>query len=161
EVRNPPAFGRAGGQTQGMYTTYAIEPTVVKELLTAEDAGQAPWLSIDEEGGAPLRCCLRFAEPGDEIALVAYEPLRRWAGAPGADPGTYLGRGPVCVHAGTCPGVSDTEAPYPHAAERVFRKYDAQGRILGGRRIERDEVHADVFAEMFADPAVELVHVRA
>jgi len=143
-----------------MFTIHAIDPVVVKQLLVADDAGREPWLSTDEEGGSPLRCCLQYAKPGERIALLAYEPLRRWAAETDADPGPYLERGPVFVHAGECPGPIEGEM-YPRQAERVFRKYDGQGRILGGRRIERDESHLEVLSELFSDPAVQLVHVRA
>ncbi len=53
----------------------------------ADDAGNPPRLLTDDEGGAPLRCCLRAAEPGEHVALVSYAPLRRWARATGARAG--------------------------------------------------------------------------
>ncbi len=144
-----------------MYTVHAIPAEVVADLLNADDAGHPPELSTDAEGGAPLRCCLRRAAPGDRIALVAYEPLRRWSAETGANPGPYLERGPVFVHASPCGGPAAGEPGYLGEAERVFRRYDRDGRILGGRRIDRGETHREVFAEMFADPGVALVHVRA
>ncbi|MEV4411553.1 DUF1203 domain-containing protein [Catellatospora sp. NPDC049609] len=143
-----------------MYSIHAIDPSVVAQLLSADDAGNPPELSVDVEGGAPLRCCLRRAAPGDRIALVAYEPLRRWAAAAGAEPGPYLERGPVFLHADGCTG-PEVAPSYLGTAHRVFRCYDRDGRILGGRRIEPGEVHRAVFDELFADPAVALVHVRA
>jgi Protein of unknown function (DUF1203) len=142
------------------YGIRAIDPIVVKQLLDRDDAGCSPRLSTDLEGGAPLRCCLRFSERGEAIALVAYEPLRRWAAQTGADPGPYDERGPVFVHAGQCPGTSDA-VPYPRPRRRVCRAYAADGDILGGRLAEPHEAHADVLAEAFEDPAVALVHVRA
>jgi hypothetical protein len=53
-----------------------------------------------------------------------------------------------------------------HGSRRVLRAYSADGRILGGRLTEPDEVDdpgsaAAVLAEVFADPDVALVHVRA
>jgi hypothetical protein len=142
------------------YTIHAIDPIVVKQLLTSDDAGHQPWLSVDRDGGAPLRCCLRFAAPGDAIALVAYEPLRRWAEETGVDPGPYNERGPVFVHASGCPGPAGGVV-YPRPAHRVMRAYGTDGRILGGRLVQPDAVHADVLTEMFADDDVALVHVRA
>jgi hypothetical protein len=146
-----------------MTTTYsirAIDPIVVKQLLDGDDAGRSPRLSTDVEGGQPLRCCLRYSEPGESIALVAYQPLHRWAAETGADPGPYDERGPVFVHAGECPGVSGT-VPYARPRRRVFRAYAADGHIIGGRLAEPHEAQSDVLAELFWDSAVALVHVRA
>jgi uncharacterized protein DUF1203 len=145
-----------------MTTTYrinAIDPTVVKQLLDSDDAGHGPRISIDHDGGSPLRCCLSHAQPGERVALVAYEPLRRWAEATGADPGPYLERGPVFIHADGCPGFDG--AVYPGARRRVFRRYDRDGHILGGRLVDAEQDHDAVLGEMFADGQTELVHVRA
>jgi hypothetical protein len=142
------------------YVIEAIDPVVVKQLLISDDAGREPRVSVDDEGGSPLRCCLRFAEPGERIALASYRPLRRWAIETGADPGPYDEMGPVFVHADGCTGPTEGVV-YPRAAHRVFRAYHADGHILGGRLVERNHVPADVLEEMFADPDVALIHVRA
>jgi hypothetical protein len=143
------------------YHVHAINPAVVAELLNSDDAGGLPRISIDHEGGSPLRCCLQYAAPGERVALVAYEPLRRWAEATGADPGPYLERGPVFVHADGCPGYDGSVESYPGRKRRVFRRYSAAGHILGGRLVEAEEDPAAVLHELFADPETELVHVRA
>ncbi len=137
------------------YRIDCIDATVVKELLERDDAGELPRISIDHEGGSPLRCCLRSAAPDERLALVAYEPLRRWATATGADPGPYNERGPVFVHADGCAGPEGD--PYPGAKRRVFRRYDRNGHILGGRLVEAAENHRDVMTELFQDPRTELV----
>lgn len=145
----------------------AIDPDVVRQLLAIDDAGSPPRLLIDEEGGSPLRCCLRPAAPGEQIALVSYAPLRRWALASGARPGPYDEIGPVFVHARRCPGPDGTGYPgWLAAGRRVLRAYSSDGRILGGRLIEADPDCSPVAAEsalalMFADPGVALVHARA
>lgn len=82
----------------------AIDQAAVRALLDSDDAGRAPTVRIDEEGGSPLRCCLGKAEPGERIALLSYAPLRRWAAGAGVDPGAYDEVGPIFVHAGPCPG---------------------------------------------------------
>ena len=61
------------------YTARPVEPRVLKELRTADDAGRPMAPFTDDEGGAPLRCCLRRSEPGERIALVSYAPLRRYS----------------------------------------------------------------------------------
>ncbi|MFJ6898323.1 DUF1203 domain-containing protein [Streptomyces hokutonensis] len=141
------------------YTARPIDPTVLKELRSADDAGRRMVPVLDEEGGAPLRCCLRRSDPGERIALVSYAPLRRWAAETGVDPGAYVEVGPVFVHAEECGGPAAGSA-YPFAdAHRVLRRYSADGHILGGELV--DTLDEDAFQRAFDDPAVELVHVRA
>ncbi|MEV5199321.1 DUF1203 domain-containing protein [Streptomyces sp. NPDC053720] len=153
-----------------MTTTYevrAIDPTVLKQLRERDDAGHARTPVTDPEGGAPLRCCLRHSEAGERIVLVSYAPLRRWAAETDAEPGPYDECGPVFVHAEECEGpASGTGYPVElHGARRVLRAYDGQGHILGGRLIEIPKERAaevdDALHEVFSDPEVALVHVRA
>ncbi|MFB7597344.1 DUF1203 domain-containing protein [Streptomyces sp. NPDC056160] len=149
----------------------AIDPAVLADLRERDDAGRPAEPFTDEEGGAPLRCCLRRSEPGELIALVSYAPLRRWAAETGAAPGAYDEQGPVFVHARECAGPEDAgpEGAGPEGAglaftnaHRVVRRYSADGHILGGRLVEAGAAHFDAaLAEAFDDPAVALVHVRA
>ncbi len=144
-----------------------IAPDVVRQLLGTDDAGNLPCVLTDEQGGAPLRCCLRPVRPGERFALVSYAPLRRWARETGARPGAYDEVGPVFVHAEPCPGPAGTGYPqWLATGNRVLRAYSADGRILGGRllqgRPDGDTAAAEaVLAEMFDDPQVALVHARA
>lgn len=155
--------------TQGKtgFEIQAIRPAVVRELLVADDAGRPPVLLTDAVGGSPLRCCLRRVRPGEHIALVSYAPLRRWARRTGAAPGPYDETGPVFIHPDRCAGPDGTGYPGEFASSpRVLRAYDADGRILGGRLIPADPAGSPVavetaLAEMFANPAVALVHGRA
>ncbi|WBO66332.1 DUF1203 domain-containing protein [Streptomyces camelliae] len=141
------------------YTPRPIPPRVLKELRTADDAGRAPAPFTDEEGGAPLRCCLRHSTPGERIALVSYAPLRRWAAETGARPGAYDEQGPVFVHADDCPGPANPAVlPFTNA-HRVLRRYSADGHILGGHLV--DTGFPATLTEAFADPEVAVVHVRA
>ncbi|CAL9571032.1 hypothetical protein SUDANB105_04824 [Streptomyces sp. enrichment culture] len=142
------------------YTAHAVPPEALKELRTADDAGRPMVPVTDEEGGAPLRCCLRRSVPGESIALVSYAPLRRRAARTGTDPGAYDEQGPVFIHADECPGPEGDELPFTDS-HRVVRRYSADGRILGGRRVTPEESFEDAFTEAFADPEVALVHVRA
>lgn len=155
-----------GSMTQ--HIARPIEPAVLKELRDTDDAGapRAPY--TDTEGGAPLRCCLRPSRAGERIALVSYAPLRRWAAETWARPGAYDEQGPVFIHADDCEGPAADAAGYPFArsgALRTVRRYDSEGRIVGGRLLEipeaADEGFDEAFAEAFADPEVALVHVRA
>lgn len=140
---------------------HPIPGAVLKDLRTVDDAGRPPVPRTDDEGGAPLRCCLRRSEPGEPVALVSYAPLRRWAAETGADPGPYDEQGPVFIHAAPCTGPAPgTGLPFT-AAHRVLRRYSADGTILGGRLVGTPEAFAPALTEAFADPAVALVHVRA
>ncbi|MFJ8791472.1 DUF1203 domain-containing protein [Streptomyces sp. NPDC102462] len=143
-----------------MYTARPIGPTALKELRSVDDAGRKTVPLIDDEGGAPLRCCLRRSAPGESIALVSYAPLRRWAATTGAEPGAYDEQGPVFIHAGPCPGPEGDGLPFT-GAHRTVRRYSAAGHILGGRLVEDPEGFAPAFTEAFADPEVAFVHVRA
>ncbi|MFE6458412.1 DUF1203 domain-containing protein [Streptomyces cinereoruber] len=149
------------------YVPRAVAPAALAALRAVDDAGRPCVPYTATGGGEPLRCCLRPAAPGERIALVSYAPLRRWAAETGAEPGAYDEQGPVFVHAAECGGPAPSEE-YPFArpgALRALRRYDAEGRIVGGRLLELPEDPAEGFdralAEAFADPAVVLVHVRA
>lgn len=153
------------------YTPRPIPPAVLAELRRTDDAGRPclPYaVTDDDDVGSPLRCCLRGAAAGERIALVSYAPLRRWAAGAGAEPGAYDEQGPVFVHAEECGGPAGEPTAYPFdrpGALRTLRRYDARGRIVGGRLLEIPEEPAEGFdrgfAEAFADPDVAFVHVRA
>ncbi|MGW2812535.1 DUF1203 domain-containing protein [Streptomyces sp. NPDC001415] len=149
-----------------IYTARPIEPAVLKQLRDTDDAGRACVPYVDEEGGDPLRCCLRPIRPGERVALVSYAPLRRWAAENWAKPGAYDEQGPVFIHAEECDGPSGEGYPFTRpGAIRVMRRYSGDGRILGGRLLEFPEDAASAFDaaldEAFSDPEVALVHVRA
>jgi MFS transporter, DHA3 family, macrolide efflux protein len=163
-----PAIAPAIADPEGMTATYQImpiEPDVLDQLRQRDDAGNPPRLLVDEEGGSPLRCCLRPIHPGEKVALVSYAPLRRWAAQTGADPGPYDEVGPVFIHPEPCAGYETRDFPAAVAqGRRVLRYYAADGRILGGRLIEPDpsgEVAQAALTELFEDPEVALVHMRA
>ncbi|GHD99005.1 DUF1203 domain-containing protein [Streptomyces alanosinicus] len=145
--------------TTHTYPARPIPPETLTALRTTDDAGRPMTSFTDEEGGAPLRCCLRRSAPGERIALVAYAPLRRWAAETGAAPGAYDEQGPVFIHAAPCPGPADPAALPFTDAHRVLRRYCADGRILGGRLVDTDFPSA--LAEAFTDPEVAVVQVRA
>lgn len=151
-------------------STYEYRPipaSVVAGLRERDDAGQTREPSADAEGGAPLRCCLTRSRVGERIVLVSYAPLRRWAEEHGADPGAYDEVGPVFLHADGCEGPRHDGFPAELvSSRRVFRGYDKRGHIVGGRLVSpaaghAEEVAAAALDDLFADPAVEVVHVRA
>lgn len=145
----------------------AIDAAVLNQLRERDDAGREPRLLTDDEGGSPLRCCLRRSRPGESIALVSYAPLRRWARQTGADPGPYEELGPVFIHQAPCEGPARHAEPVPlMEAHRVLRAYSAAGAILGGTLFEPTgtpdaEAAAGALSTMLADSQVAFVHVRA
>lgn len=151
-------------------TTYRYHPIpadVAARLRERDDAGVTRPAFVDDEGGAPLRCCLARSAPGDSLMLVTYAPLRRWAASHGADPGAYDEAGPVFLHARACAGPRHDGFPADVASgRRVYRGYDKRGHIVGGRLVSAVPEHAAEVAaaaldDLFADPSVEVVHVRA
>ncbi len=87
---SPPVRGPGGREPGAMqhYTARPIPPAALKELRTADDAGRAPAPVTDDEGGAPLRCCLRRSTPGREDRPGLLRP----AAAPGGRDGRGTGR---------------------------------------------------------------------
>ena len=154
-------------------TTWQVRPIaaeVLAELRVTDDAVNRPRLVTDRDGGSPLRCCLSESRPGEEIALVSYAPLRRWAAETGAHPGPYDETGPVFIHPDGCAGPAGDGFPTaylgPGRVHRVFRAYGADGSILFGRLADAGELldqasAGRVLGEVFADPRVALVHARA
>jgi hypothetical protein len=147
----------------------AIDPAALSELRVRDDAGRPPRLLTDEEGGSPLRCCLRRIEPGERVALVSYAPLRRWAARTGADPGPYDEVGPVFIHPEPCGGPAAGPAGFPAAlavGRWMLRRYAAEGHILSGQLIDLGPAPdpgagSAALAAALSEPGVALVHVRA
>ncbi|HEX9034060.1 MAG TPA: DUF1203 domain-containing protein [Streptosporangiaceae bacterium] len=154
-------------QVRQAFRVRAIDPLVLAQLRVLDDAGHAPRMVQDAEGGSPLRCCLRRSRPGERIALVSYAPLRRWAAETGADPGPYDEVGPVFVHPEPCDGpVADGFPAELAGLPRMLRSYSADGRILDGRLAGGDDLRDQESArllieEILADPRVAVMHARA
>jgi len=95
-------------------------PVLQFEALPAQLAVTATRAWVDDEGGAPLRCCLRDSRPGELVALVAATPV--------GPEGAYRETGPVFVHASDCPGpLSDGYPEEFRSRPQVFRAYDRTG----------------------------------
>jgi hypothetical protein len=139
----------------GALTFEAIPAAELAQIRAAgrDEAGNSLTVQVDN-GGSPVRCCLRETRPGERVMLIAYTP-------PGTA-GAYAERGPVFVHADPCEGYL-TPRRYPPGLRhrmQVVRAYDRQGRIADGV-LAADGLQAEaVIAEMLARPDVELVHLR-
>ena len=127
--------------------------TLRYEPLPAALAVDATRTWIDEDGGAPLRCCLRDSRPGERVALVAVTPE--------GPQGAYRETGPVFLHADACTGPADTG--YPEEFRRrtqVFRAYDRAGVIVGGEVVQPGSGQEEVAARLLADPEVAFLQTR-
>lgn len=157
----------ARAETDGMdLEILPIPPHTLNLLRTRDDAGHRPArLTEHDDPGRPLRCCLRRSRPGEQLMLMSYAPLRRWASARGTAPGPYDELGPVFVHAGSCAGPETAEWPEQlRGTRRVLRTYSWQGRILGGSLLDtpaRTRLAERTAGDLLLDPEVAFVHVRA
>jgi hypothetical protein len=110
-------------------------------------------IRVDDEGGAPLRCCLRDSRPGERIALIAVTPE--------GPRGPYRETGPVFVHADPCPG--PRQHGYPddfRGRAQVFRAYDWTGSIVGGVVVPAGEGQEGAARQLLRDPSVAFVQTR-
>jgi hypothetical protein len=106
--------------------------------------------------GEPLRCCLRYAEPGEQIALISYAPFE--------SPSVWREVGPVYVHAAPCEGYAPTGRLPEELATgpRVLRTYRDDDTM----NYEHNTVVTDAAAlqpiieRLLSKPDVTTVHVR-
>lgn len=137
---------------------HAIDPARLAAMRsTGADEHGNRFTGYPALGWEPLRCCLRLAEAGEEIALIAYAPFR--VASPWAEVG------PVYVHACECAGyVPDAGLPDAlRTGPRVLRGYRADGSLDYGHVTvvgEGDDIESEL-QRLFAAPEVAVVHVRA
>jgi hypothetical protein len=134
----------------------AIDPARLDVVRTAGTDCQGnrlrPFASTGE--GEPLRCCLRYARPGEQITLISYAPFDH--------PSVWTEVGPVYIHAVRCDGYTATGSlPLP-TGPRVLRTYRADDTmnydhntvVPGGADLE------PIIERLLAEPDVATVHVR-
>jgi hypothetical protein len=145
---------RAAGTSRLLYQAIPTDELDAIRTAGRDEAGNPLDTHVDQDGGEPLRCCLRESRPGDRLLLIAYSP-------PGTA-GAYAERGPVLVHADRCGGYRTPGEYPPELAHRqqVVRAYDGQGRIADGMLAGDGRQAQDVIRELLARPGVELVHLR-
>ncbi len=135
---------------------HAIDPARLDAVRDAGDDGfgNRP-TAFDATGdGEPLRCCLRFARPGEQIALISYAPFE--AVSP------WREVGPAYVHAERCPGYDGRGLPAElRRGPRVLRTYRADGSMdYDHNTLVGDEDLGAVLDRLLAEPDVATVHVR-
>jgi len=106
--------------------------------------------------GEPLRCCLRYAERGEQIALISYAPL--------AGPSVWCEVGPVHIHAQACVGYAGI-GRLPHQlanGPRVLRTYTPQDSMnYAHNTVVLDETDLEpIIKHLLSMHDVATVHVR-
>jgi hypothetical protein len=130
----------------------AVMPLVVEPLRWTAP-GPRDRVTVDADGGAPLRCCLRDSRPGERIALLSV--------APDGPRGAYRESGPVFLHADPCsgPGSSGYPEDFRRRAQ-VFRAYDWTGSIVGGLVVPGGQGQEEAARQLLGDPAVAFLQAR-
>ena len=106
--------------------------------------------------GEPLRCCLRYARPGEQIALISYAPFNH--------PSVWTEVGPVYVHAAKCAGYTTANVlpEQLRTGPRVLRTYDNNDTM----NYEHNTIIPDaaelepIIKRLLGEPDVSTVHVR-
>ena len=106
--------------------------------------------------GEPLRCCLRYAQPGERITLISYAPFDH--------PSVWTEVGPVYIHAARCDGhTPDGRLPGQLAAgPRVLRTYRGDDTMnYDHNTVITDQADlAPVIGRLLGQTDVATVHVR-
>lgn len=141
-----------------------MDHTLQISALPAADLDRIRARGIDDHGNPleyaladgprdiQLRCCLRYAVPGERYALLAWSPSPR--------PGACSEVGPLFVHADPCDGWQGEGYPEELRLPRqLFRAYDDAGRqvdnvIAAGADVEH------VLTGLLGREDVSFVHSR-
>jgi hypothetical protein len=136
-------------------TIRALDETVLAAVRSPTRASASPArVAMEAEGGEPLRCCLRNAQPSEEIILFGHSPALPVS--------PYQEVGPVFAHARACggPAFHDTYPPEWVGRRQILRAYDRRGWIHPAS-CEHDGFDALATLEaVLAHPEVVEVHSR-
>jgi hypothetical protein len=148
---------------EGMNTTthllvQAIDPARLDAVRTTGTDGHGnklrPFAATGQ--GEPLRCCLRYAEPGEQITLISYAPFDH--------PSVWTEVGPVYIHAVQCGGYAQNGRLPGQLATgpRVLRTYRADDTMnYDHNTVVTDEADLEpVIERLLSEPDVATVHVR-
>jgi hypothetical protein len=106
--------------------------------------------------GEPLRCCLRYAEPDEQITLISYAPFDH--------PSVWREVGPVYIHAARCDGYKPTGRLPGQLATgpRVLRAYQADGAMdYDHNTVVTDDADlGPIIQRLLGEHDVVTVHVR-
>jgi Protein of unknown function (DUF1203) len=141
-------------------TYQAIDPQRLAAMRQrAADEFGHPWAQRTAQGWEPLRCCLRKAAAGEDIALISYSP---WP-LPWSSPWSEAGPVFVCFH--DCSGYPDTDHYPPallsqHALLNPFDHHGARA-YQHIRFVEPDQDHEAAVRSVLSQPDVAFLHVRS
>jgi len=142
--------------TQTVFSGLDLQELAHVLKLGIDHGGNPVQSYVDKDGGWPLRCCLAYSRPGEEMALVAWSPFG-WKGV-------YAETGPIFVHASPCTGPpTTTELPAElDSHPMVLRPYTYDHRIAYHRvqHVGPDESLTELSAKMLEHDDVEFVHGR-
>lgn len=137
-----------------------IDPDRLSRMRAAgEDEFGNPWQARTAKGWEPLRCCLRTAEKGAEIALISYSPWPLPWSTPWAE------AGPVFVCDSACAGYTRTDR-YPVGLRGLHLQLNPFDRS-GGRAyrhirfVSPEEDPEAAVRDVLAQPDVAHLHVRS
>ncbi|WP_433615215.1 DUF1203 domain-containing protein [Dactylosporangium sp. CA-139114] len=138
-----------------MFTVHAIDAGTLESVRrTGRDASGNPPRPWTAEGGEPVRCCLRDAEPGERLLLFGFDPK-----LPPDSP--YRELGAVFAHAEPCAGPAGTGYPAGwRGRPQVLRAYDARGWIHPSTRTHDGTDPEAELADILAHPEVVRVDSR-
>jgi hypothetical protein len=139
---------------------FAIDPDRLQAMRDhgADEFGN-PWKPRAAEGWEPLRCCLRRAPAGQDIALISYSP---WP-LPWTTP--WAEAGPVFVCYQRCAGYQ-TPSQYPPQMRTNYSLLNPFGHD-GARAyqhitfVEPGDDHAAAVQLVMSQPGVTWLHVRS
>jgi Protein of unknown function (DUF1203) len=137
------------------FTIHPIPARVLDEIRASRlDVSGSPVEYVTASGGDPLRCCLRNAEPGEELMLFGYQPPM--------PPSPYREIGAVLAHAQPCPGAADLDRYPPdwYGRPQVLRAYDRRGWIHDATTVHDGDHPEKVIEDILADPDVVQIHSR-
>lgn len=138
-------------------TIHAIDPERLDRVRAAGTDGYdnlfLPFAATGED--EPLRCCLRCAKAGEDIALISYAPFEHAS--------VWKEVGPVYVHAEHCEGY-DATAGLPaelRRGPRLLRTYRADDTMdYEHNTLVGDEDLETTLSQLLGLPDVATVHVR-
>jgi hypothetical protein len=136
----------------------AIRPSHLDRIRTSGSDGYGnrlcPFAASGQ--GEPLRCCLRYAHPGEQITLISYAPFDHLS--------VWTEVGPVYIHADRCEGYRPTDRLPGQLATGpcVLRTYRADNTMdYDHNTVVTEQGDLEPIVErLLGQPEVATVHVR-
>lgn len=145
-------------QTTIRLRVQAIDPARLDVVRAAGADGHGNELCrfAADGDGEPLRCCLRYAEAGEQIALISFAPFDH--------PSVWTEVGPVYIHARRCEGYASTDRLPERLSTgpRVLRTYRADNTMdYDHNTVITDQTDLEPIVErLLSEPDVATVHLR-